>query len=164
MTKLENGKISRTNRLHFVYFHLTTRSTLGVYDSHLPLARYMWLFLLFWAQCAHAQLNPFYHPFYPNVTHVRKDTRLSPLFRTANDGKLGGAWEQGYLSLSWQIKNKKLKLSRLSPKKFVIAFLLYNMHHKLPKVRPPPFLCTTLRKKWWGVCFELQWFIVYDQH
>ena len=36
-----------------------------------------WLFLLFWARCAHAQLNPFYHPFYPNVTHVRKDTRPS---------------------------------------------------------------------------------------
>ena len=40
----------------------------------------MWLFLLFWAQCTHAQLNPFYHPFYPNVTHVRKDTRPSPRF------------------------------------------------------------------------------------
>ena len=36
-----------------------------------------WLFSLFWAQCAHAQLNPFYHPFYPDITHVRKDTRLS---------------------------------------------------------------------------------------
>jgi len=29
--------------------------------------------------------------------HVRKDTRLSPLFRLASDEKLGGAWEQGYL-------------------------------------------------------------------
>ena len=37
-----------------------------------------WLFLLFWAQCAHAQLNPFYHPFYPNVIDMRKDTRPSP--------------------------------------------------------------------------------------
>ena len=36
-----------------------------------------WLFSLFWAQCAHAQSNPFYHPFYPDVTHVRKDTRPS---------------------------------------------------------------------------------------
>ena len=34
-----------------------------------------WFFLLFWAQCAHAQLNPFY----PDVTHVRKDTRPSPI-------------------------------------------------------------------------------------
>ena len=32
--------------------------------------------------------------------HVRKDTRLSPLFRTASDGKLGGAWERGYLYLT----------------------------------------------------------------
>ena len=36
------------------------------------------LFSLFWAQCTHAQLNPFYHPFYPDITHVRKDTRPSP--------------------------------------------------------------------------------------
>jgi len=27
---------------------------------------------------------------------VRKDTRLSPLFCTASDGNLGGAWERGY--------------------------------------------------------------------
>ena len=39
-----------------------------------------WLFSLFWAQCAHAKSNPFYHPFNPDVTHVRKDTRPSPLF------------------------------------------------------------------------------------
>ena len=29
---------------------------------------------------AHVQSNPFYHPFYPDVTHVRKDTRPSPAF------------------------------------------------------------------------------------
>jgi len=28
--------------------------------------------------------------------HVRKDTRLSLLFHTVSDGKLGGAWERGY--------------------------------------------------------------------
>ena len=28
--------------------------------------------------------------------HVRKDTRLSPLFRTSSDGKLGRAWERDY--------------------------------------------------------------------
>ena len=27
-----------------------------------------WFFLLFWAQCTHAQVNPFYHPFNPDVT------------------------------------------------------------------------------------------------
>ena len=29
--------------------------------------------------------------------HMRKDTRLSPLFCIASDEKLGGAWEQDYL-------------------------------------------------------------------
>ena len=31
--------------------------------------------------------------------NVRKDTRLSPLYRTASDRKLGGAWEQGWADL-----------------------------------------------------------------
>ena len=39
-----------------------------------------WLFSLFWAQCAHAQLNPFYHRFYPDVTHVRKIPGSLPLY------------------------------------------------------------------------------------
>ena len=34
-----------------------------------------------------------------DVAHMRKDTRLSPLFRTASDEKLGGAWERGYFSV-----------------------------------------------------------------
>ena len=38
------------------------------------------LFLQFWALCTQAQLNLFYHPFYPDITHVRKDTRPSPAF------------------------------------------------------------------------------------
>ena len=29
-------------------------------------------------------------------THLRKDTRLFVLFRTASNGKLGGAWNKGY--------------------------------------------------------------------
>ena len=37
---------------------------LGVGDSHPPLATY--------------RLNLFYHPFYPDVTNVQKDTRPSP--------------------------------------------------------------------------------------
>jgi len=32
------------------------------------------------------------------VMLMRKDTRLSPLFCTASDEKLGKAWEQGYIS------------------------------------------------------------------
>ena len=51
----------------------TTYSTLGVYDCRLPLATVdtgTWGKLpgtlalsLFWAQCAHAQVNSFYHLF-----------------------------------------------------------------------------------------------------
>ena len=31
--------------------------------------------------CTHTQRNPFfYHPFYPDVTHVRKDIKISPTY------------------------------------------------------------------------------------
>ena len=61
-------------------------SMLSVYDSCPPLAvviRYLVTLAAFavWGPCAtHAQLNPFYHPFYTDVTHTRKDTRPSPAF------------------------------------------------------------------------------------
>ena len=38
---------------------------------------------------AHAQLNPFYHPFYPDIPHVRKDTRPSPAFPYCKQRKAG---------------------------------------------------------------------------
>jgi len=38
---------------------------------------------------AHVQSNPFYHPFYPNITHVRKDTRPSPAFPYCKRRKAG---------------------------------------------------------------------------
>ena len=53
-----------------------------------------WLFFLFWAQCAHAQLIPFYHPFYPDVTHVRRDTGPSPAFPYC---KLTQTWIRPFL-------------------------------------------------------------------
>ena len=37
--------------------------------------------------CPRTQINPFYHPFYPDITRMRKDTRPSPTF----NGKLGWA-------------------------------------------------------------------------
>ena len=79
------AKICRNNRLHFAY--CSTDNTLNTRcvrqsppTSYVCVVSYLvpWLFLLFWAQCTHAQLNPFYHPFYSDVTHVRKDTRPSP--------------------------------------------------------------------------------------
>jgi len=36
-----------------------------------------------------------FHHFLITSSHVRKDTRLSPLFCTTRDGKLGGAWVRG---------------------------------------------------------------------
>ena len=75
------AKICQTNRLRFTYFQPTYKLNAQCVGQ-LPPASYVdvvsylvpWLFLLFWAQCAHAQLNPFYS----DVTHVRKDTGLSP--------------------------------------------------------------------------------------
>ena len=79
------AKICRINRLHFAYcstdYMLNARCV-----RQSPPARSIrevsylvpWLFLLFWAQSTHPQLNPFYHPFYPDITYVRKDIRPSP--------------------------------------------------------------------------------------
>ena len=39
---------------------------------------------------------------YLGMMHVRLCTRLSPLFHTASDWKLGGAWEQAGLSNAFQ--------------------------------------------------------------
>ena len=74
----------------------STRSTLGEYDSRPPLARYVWY--LTWylrSSCcsettyAHVQLPVFLPLSTLDVTHVRKCTRPSPLYRTASDEKLG---------------------------------------------------------------------------
>ena len=49
---------------------------------------------------------------------MRKDTRLSPLFRTASDGKLGGAWERGYVevaSVSVVLKESQSDAVELKP-------------------------------------------------
>ena len=47
-------------------------------------------FSLFWAQCTHAQSNPFYHRFYPDVTHVRKIPGSLPLYHCT-----GKRWKAG---------------------------------------------------------------------
>ena len=63
-------KFCRTNRLHFAYFQATTHSMLSVVSFLVP-----WLFPLFWAQCTHTQLNPFY----PDITHMKKKLPGPPL-------------------------------------------------------------------------------------
>ena len=67
----------------------STRSTLGEYDIRPPLARYVWH--VTWNL---AVLRPTYAHVHLglstlDVTHVRKCTRLSLLYRTASNEKLG---------------------------------------------------------------------------
>ena len=91
------------NTIHLVCICVHRFVVWCVYDScsllysyiHVCVVSYLvpWLFLLFWAQCAHVQLISFYHS---DITHVRKATRPLLLFHTASSGKLGGAWEWGY--------------------------------------------------------------------
>ena len=54
-----------------------------VYDSHFPLARYMWLVtgsLALFAVLGPVCQSTFCHPFYPDVSHMREDSRPSPAF------------------------------------------------------------------------------------
>ena len=72
--------ISRGQRKNQKKIKSTTIKAFVGNPGHLSICLVSWFFLLFWAKCAQAQLNPFYHPFYPDVTHVRKDTRPFPAF------------------------------------------------------------------------------------
>ena len=69
------------------------RALSGVSYVHICWARYYAVVTL-----AHVQSNPFYHPFYPDVTHVRKDTRPSPAFPYCKRRKAG--WDLG-MRLAW---------------------------------------------------------------
>ena len=52
---------------------------------------------------------------------MRNDTRLTPLFRTASDGKLGRAWERGYQP-------------SLSPSLLHLSFHSFPIPHFLPSL------------------------------
>ena len=74
----------------------STRSTLGEYDSCPPLARYVWCVTWYLrSSCcsethyAHVKLPVFLPLSTLDVTHVRKCTRLSPLYRTKQRRKAG---------------------------------------------------------------------------
>ena len=49
--------------------------------------------LLFWVPVHQHIIKIYYHPFYPDVAHMRICTRLSPLFRTTSNEKLGRGLE-----------------------------------------------------------------------
>ena len=76
---------------------LSTRSTLGEYNNCPPLARYVWYVTWYLrSSCcsethyAHVKLHVNFLPLYTlDVTHVRRCTRPSPLYRTASNEKLG---------------------------------------------------------------------------
>ena len=68
-------------------------------------------------QAPFAQLNPFYHPLYLDIMHLRLCARLSPLFCTINNGKfysdlgtrLGVALVTLFMTLLWyDVANKML--------------------------------------------------------
>ena len=74
----------------------STRSTLGEYDSRPPLARYVWYFTSYLRSscCSETHVRPRLLPvFLPlstlDVTHVRRCTRPSPLYRTKQRRKAG---------------------------------------------------------------------------
>ena len=89
-------KFSERRRYVLRVIQPSTHSTLGEYDSCPPLARYVWCVTWYLrSSCcsethyAHVKLPVFLPLSTLDVTHVRKCTRPSPLYRTASDGKLG---------------------------------------------------------------------------
>ena len=90
------AKFSERGRNVLRVIQPATRSTLGEYDSHPPLARYVWYLTCYLrSSCcsettyAYVQLPVFLPLSTLDVTHVRKCTRPSPLYHTASDEKLG---------------------------------------------------------------------------
>ena len=90
------AKFSEQRRYVLRVIQPSTCSTLGEYDSRPTLARYVWYFTSYLRSscCSETHVCPRLLPvFLPlstlDVTHMRKCTRPSPLYRTASDEKLG---------------------------------------------------------------------------
>ena len=112
------AKFSERRRYVLCVIQPSTRSTLGEYDSRPPLARYVWYVTWYLrSSCcsethyAHVKLPVFLPLSTLDVTHVRKCTRPSPLYRTASDGKLGmglGTRLPGFhIGIHWSISRDK---------------------------------------------------------
>ena len=89
------AKFSERRRYSLRVIQPSTCSTLGEYDSRPPLARYVWYVTWYLRSscCSETHVRPCFLPvFLPlstlDVTHVRRCTRPSPLYRTASDEKL----------------------------------------------------------------------------
>ena len=90
------AKFSERRRYVSRVIQPSTRSTLGEYDSRPPLARYVWYFTSYLRSscCSETHVRPRLLPvFLPlsilDVTHVRRCTRPSPLYRTKQRRKAG---------------------------------------------------------------------------
>ena len=118
------AKFSERRRYVSRVIQPSTRSTLGEYDSRPPLARYVWYFTSYLRSscCSETHVRPRLLPvFLPlstlDVTHVRRCTRPSPLYRTKQRRKAGRgtgneatlrshcSTSQLYYQLLWFIRN-----------------------------------------------------------
>ena len=78
---------------------------------------------------AHVQLNPFYHPSYPDITHVRKDTRPSSAFtyckqRKAECGLGKRLGSMVYTNAEFYDVHKKDYQKYLSLHEFIVVALM----------------------------------------
>ena len=90
------AKFSERRRYVWRVIQPSTRSTLGEYDSHPPLSRCVWYVTWYLRSscCSETNVRPRFLPvFLPlstlDVTHVRRCTRPSPLYRTKQRRKAG---------------------------------------------------------------------------
>ena len=85
---------------------------------------------------AHVQSNPFYHPSYPDVTHVRKDTRPSSAFRYWKRRKAGRGLGKRlgsmvYTNAEFYNVHKKDYQKYLSLHEFIVVALSLDLFHGL---------------------------------
>ena len=79
-------------------------------------------------------INSFNHSFYHDVTHVRKDTRLSPAFLSTSDGKL--CWGQETKLGLLYVHSKWLQTSKQTLHMHVLhaVRLVWGQHDQLCNV------------------------------
>ena len=92
------AKIFRTNKLRFVRLHaqcLVCKTVASPAQMHVVSYLVPWLTLLIRTQCAHTHLNPFYHPFYPDVNHEKRYQALSCFTVLQVRETWAGFWNEG---------------------------------------------------------------------
>ena len=83
------AKFSELGRYILRVIQRSTCSTLGEYDSRPPLARYVWYLTWYLRSSCCSETHVHLGLSTLDVTHMKKSTGPSPLFRTASDEKLG---------------------------------------------------------------------------